>query len=1211
MRSSKKILTIAAMIILSLSVQAQNPITRRVKGDTTLKKSEATIIKGKERKRNNDQNNNSQATNQEAFNKLLEKAAEAASFDEKVSLLEKARTICYEHLKNDCKDLIDDRLEDVYAVEINRLLTLARRSTRFSEKMDWLKKANSLSESSFAGGSARNRVKKAFQDEYDRFITRADNSNLDIARRMGHLRSALNFCEDYNNILDISNCSSKIEYHAQRLFDDALDQKLYDQALKICRNLPGLSNCQNLVYQKEFDDLLEAATASANIEDQQTLLEKARDICTTHLQNGCARTVNYRLRNIYADALEKVLEKARSTRDLREKLRFYAEAEAFCKEAYAPGNCQERIDEERNQAFNTRFDILLEDISRTKDYERQQELLKEAERLIAKGQLPDERWEDIRRLKHQIHYRRLEFLLVQNTGSFESQLRQLEQAEAINQNYLNQAYNQKIQERKVVLITNEINEVLRYNSRPFPERIQRLDYAEQLTQQLNRRHRYQLLPKIRRERERIVLLEYDALVQSARNERRLDEKIELYEEALLFCNDFPDEIAARGGCEDLAQERHEVVSDVYRNMIKDAQKDMRSEFFEKAISTLSLAAEVYQKYGNDLIREMPISAAYQQLYNQYLQSADQYTTRGSFGQARQLLIEAQRLEKGKYWVVASNNPVQIQLDKINRMELDQKLDQMDRMIVNVRPTTDILDLLQESCRLYADNSLVFSTAQANRLQRLYTSVIENSIGTAMQNVQYQEFSEARMLLLQIKRLSDQHNKLWTGNNVSSRIQQAFYQLYAERMNTIDRLMQNNSELSVVNIELDNMYQHLTEDYFVKSIQGTEQRALQLFHRLFNSYQSAILSQLSRNDFNTTTAERQLEAYYQAHTDIFNIKEFEKAQSGISFARHYQKAAWMQQKQQYRQALEQWTEALKLMEHAPAAYQRNGLANELQQARNQAYTAEVNQQLRTLRQQTYQQNRIQSYRALQHFLNSYQLPLATYTIEEIKSLKEEIFGDICTERSQQFYFKMESGDDAIRRNNYTAALRFYEEARSLAAEFPECGIDVRLAENKIEDYQSASIFQSRKIELDQLQDRIYSSKQERDFKAYQEAYQSLSAFYQEKIMNKGFQLNLVPYQRKVVQIRNNDFWSYVVWTHCTDRAQLNFTTELLSELIRDKRFSSAQLEKLAEKMAVQNYEVFGGKNYKDTFQYYESGSLKRNKRFKVLKKAYKKAYKRVS
>jgi hypothetical protein len=1211
MRSTSKIMMLTALLIFSLSLQAQNPITRRVKGDTLRKKSEVVLVKGESRKRGEPQDNKTQAAFQKEFNQLIKKADNAESFNERKELLLKARGMCYDHLKNDCQDLIDDKLSAAYSTEINRLLSRARREDRYEDKMNWLNQAAQLSKATFVDGSDRSKVENAFQSEYRFFVERGNNRSYDLARRLRYFRSALRFCEDYGHIWGAGNCEEALTSETERLFEDALDQQDYDQALEICRSLPGLSNCRQTVYQNQFDDLLDRAAADSDLDDRKRLLEKALDICTRYLQNDCTSTINNRLDNTYSDALEQLFEKARSTRDLRSKLRYYAEAEAICKEANAPGNCQERIDAERNQAFNTNFNVLLEKISRTDNYEQQQELLKDAERLIAKGQLPDERWEDIRRVKHQVHYNQLQNLLFQTSGSFESQMRSLEQAESINEHYLNQVYNRKIQERKVVLITEEINSVLRYENRPFQERFDRLVYAEQLAQQLNRRHRYQLLPKIDEERRRIVSIEYNELVRSARAERHLDEKVERYEEALRFCNEYVGGMASRGGCEDLQQERSDVVSDVYRNMIDEVQRDMRTEFFDKALGTLSLAAEVYQKYGQDLSREMPISTAYQQLYNQYLQSARKYSARGAFPQARKLLQDAQQLEQGQYWVVASDNPVQGQLDEVNRMEMDQKLDQLERLANDRAQNPVILDLLRESCELYAQNRSVYSVGQTSRLNKLYTSVIQKRLNQAFQDIRSQQYASAKSTLLTVKSLSDQYADLGNALSIRGSVEKGFFQWYTVQMDEIEQGLRNYANLSATTDQLDKLKASMEQDSYVRQINGLENRMIRLFQQALGSYQALILSKISRNDFNTSIEERQLETFYQAHTGVFTKGEYDQAKAGIAFARHYEKARWFQDRQQYRQAVDQWTDALQFMNAVPPSYRKAGLAEELKNNRNTAYAAEVKKQLTQIRQEGYQQNRIEGYRSLQQFMDTYRLPLSAYVLDDLELLKEDIFGDVCLQRSQQFYFKLESGDDAINRNNFTAAIRFYEEAKSLATEFPECGIDISLVARKIDQYDAASAFQQKKMALDQLQDKVYSSKRESDFSAYQDAYSELSEFYNQKIMNQGFRLNLVPYQRKVVQIRNNDFWSYVVRTHATDRAQLSFTKDLLRELIEDKRFSETALEKLAAEMATENYKVFGGRNYKETFQYFEIAELKRNKRFKAFKKAYKKQFKRVS
>ncbi len=1177
MRSITKIWTLLALLIFAASLQAQNPITRRVKGDTIRKKSEVVLTNGQARERGESKDGQQQASFQKQFNDLLNKADDAESFNERKELLLKARGICFDQLKNDCKDLIDDKLKTAYSSEINRLLAKANRENEYNEKMHWLNSARELCEASFVAGSDRSKVQEAFKAEYQELLDKGNNSSYDVDRRMRYFRSALRFCEDYGAFWGTTNCKASIDRNIQRLFDDLLDQ----------------------------------AEADPDLDDQKRLLEQAKDLCNEYLQNGCNRTIEHRLRTIYSNSLERILEKARSTRDLKDKLRYYADAEAICREVNAPGDCQERIDQERNLAFNANFDKLLEEITRTDNYDRQQELLKEAERLIAKGQLPDERWEDIRQVKHQVHYRQLEDLLYQRGGSFESQMSRLDQAEAINEHYLSNTYTRKIQERKVVLITDEINSVLRYENRPFQERIDRLDYAEQLTQQLNRRHRYQLLPKIAEERDRIVWIEYDALVQTARTERHLDAKVGRYEEAIRFCANYIGETATRGGCDQLQQERQDVVRDVYQNMIADAKMEMRAGGFEKAMGTLSLAGEVYQKYGNDLINEMPISAAYQQLYNEFLLSAKEYTTKGNYHQARLLLQDAQKLEDGNYWVVGSNNPIQGQLEEIDRLEMDQKLGQLETMIYKSDQTENLLQLLEESCELYTINRPVYNSRHTTRLSQLYNSTLEQSLKKALQDIQYQRYPNARTILVQLKALSDRYGEFGNSMTIKNGIDNGFYQWYAKQMDKIESNLKSNVNRSAATAQLNELYSRMNEDQFVKPVNGTASRMLRLFHEVFDSYQTSILSKLQRDDFNTQNEEQELDVFYRNHTNIFTQEEYDRAKSGISFAAQYEKAWWYQDKEQYRLALDQWLGALNQAIYAPANYQKANLATEIKDNRNAAYAAEINRQLNLIRRDGYQQNRINAYRDLQAFMDRYQLPVSAYVLEDIKSLKEEIFGDICTQRSQQFFFKLESGDDAIRQNNYTAALKFYQEAEGLAAEFPECGIDIGLVRTKIANYEAASVFQQKKMALDQLQDKIYSSRNESDFRAYQNAYQELSDFYNEKIINKGFHLNLVPYQRKVVQIRNNEFWSYVLWTQCTDRSQLSFTTELLSELVRDKSFPGAALDDLAAKMATQNYKVFGGSNYKDTFQYFDLSDLRKNKRFKNFKKAYKKQYKRVS
>jgi len=520
-----------------------------------------------------------------------------------------------------------------------------------------------------------------------------------------------------------------------------------------------------------------------------------------------------------------------------------------------------------------------------------------------------------------------------------------------------------------------------------------------------------------------------------------------------------------------------------------------------------------------------------------------------------------------------------------------------------------MDLLNQTIGLFKERRASFNAQQAGRLQSLMSSLLRSELQMSLQDIRSGRFASARSKLLEVQNALNSATDELVADILRSETTSTFDQYYSVQLNTIERSVKDGDELEQAVARLDQLDRQLKQDQFVQN--NWRQQIIQIHQLIFERYAGDIIKRLSRNDFDTESQELQMDDYYRSHNDIFTPQQYESARSGIAFVRHLQRARSLSRQQQYKKSVDEYQQSLAVVDFAPAAYRRAGLKESLEGERNKAFEEAVRCQISQLRRTSGQNDRISGYRRLQQFLNQYDLPLSAYILEDVKNMKESIFGELCLERSERFYYQMERGDDALNQNNYTAALGFYQEALTLARDFPECGIDIALIKNKIDNYEAAGIFQKRKMALDRLQDRVYSGSNEQHFEAYQEAYLSLSTFYLDSIINKGFNLNLPPYQKKVKQIRNNDFWSYVTWTHSTQRTELAFTKDLLGQLIQDRSFPLFKLEQLAEKMATENYKTFGGRKWKDTFEYFEIEELKREKRFKKFRKAYKKRFKKLS
>ncbi len=1198
------------LLLLSLAINAQKPVVRPVKGDTVIRKAEVAITEKDQRSRKGQSGQEDKSSALKEFNKLISEADKENGFNKKRELLLRARSICMDQLKNDCEKLIAEKLANAYGQEIDRLLGLASESSSYNDKMAWLDQARFLSDASFTTSNDRNKVKKAYQKLYQSFLDAAMNAAESFSKRINYLRTAERFCMDYRAVLETDDCSSAVASYAQRMFNDALSRKEYASARDICSEFSAVSNCEQAIYQAQYDQLVNEALSGNNFDRQKAQLEQARELCNRYLQNGCARSINTHLRHVYSNELNRLLNEAARSRDLRSQLQVFAEAEALCGEAYSPEDCQARINEKRGQAFHFSFDELMEDITRSNDYEEQKEMLKEAERLIAKGQLPKERWEEIGRLKKQIHYNQLQKLLQYRSGSIEEQLRYLEQAQEINQNFLQYAYNQSIQERRTYLVTQQVYALLRTGNDRFSEKIQKLDQAQQLIQQLDQRSRFKLAQEIGKERREVVVREYDDLVYAAREERYLDKKMSKYDQAIRFCGEFPEELSAsRGDCRNLQQERREVVVDVYRNMLSNAQSEIQAEQFDKALSILSKAEGVYKLYSNDLTSEMPVSAAYQQLYNQFLSTAKSYARQRNYDKARALLQEAGQLEGQRYWVVAAANSVDSQLEEIDRMEMDDKLQQLERLQNESSQIAGSLALLKTTNQLFSQKRKAFTEQQANRLRLVSAALVRSGMQLNRQYLSAARFEDARALLNELQSMAAGKETDLISATLVNELRKTFSEYYQLQLD--QTAQQISIDLPAATRQLDRLYAQLQEDQAIKGLEMQEDRMMGQYRRIFEKYQDEILKQLSQANFNTAALENELDRFYQTHQFVFSKKEYQSAQKGMAFAKKVEQAKWKDRQQAYVESLDLWIEAINLVDFAPASYRRPGLLAELNQKRNTAYAAEVDQRMAQLRSSTYEQARIEGYRAMQAFIEEHQLPLSAYALDEKRRLKDDIFGDICVERNEQYYIKMELGDRAVGNMDYTSALQYFRQALEVAQEFPECGVDLSRVQRKIGEYEVAAAFQQRKAELERLEEKVHSGTQESNFRAYQDAYTSLNAFYLDNIINKGYGLNLVPYQRKILQIRNNDFLSFVVWSNCTKLTELNFTNSLLRQLVEDNSLPAFKLEALAEKMAEENYRAFGGKNYKTSFERYEMEELKRDKRFRKFKKAYKKHYKKIS
>ncbi len=1178
---------------------AQQPARRTSKMDTSNIR-----VKGKEVKLGKSE----KASAEVLFDRAVEQANENSnSFDRRITSLKDAVSILENNKRLAEKNKWKTALTAAYGNVIEALLGEAIKENSFQDRVKMLEKARQLCDGPYAPQEKWSAIQSGFKKAYQYILDRARAKSTDIDRRTIYTKAAYTFCGNYADILGISDCDQIYQVEARQLIDQASRKGNYRSAYEVCAAIPVLDNCERFIDQNRVEVLLDKSRYQQDFNQKKSILKEALNIAEKKLGPEWTEKVGGAMSAFYTNAFRSLLMKARGNAvAFEDRMDYINQAASYCGIRFAPVSCDAELKTARQEAYEKAYENNLLKIKRTDDYKKQIQWVEESEQLVNEGQLPQQKRQEINSLKKKIHYQQIQRLVNGENRAFNDQIENISAAEEINRQYLNGQYQYLINQRRNDLVTSEVNKLL-YNSRgDFQDRLRRIDNALQLANYTSGRSNTTLTNKVRTERYNLLKHQYNFLYRKASTALYFDDKIAGFNQALGFCQEYG-QFLDRNSCDLLVQERQRVVVEEYRGLLDVVNQSTQEQKIEYARVKLQEANDLYRNYSTELSREMPITTAYQRLYNHLIKRAGQLRVDEHFSASRSVVQQAQELEQEHNWIIPGNPGTVELMRQIDRAEFDfllQKVEGATSRSVG-RVAMDQLPYWQSAYELYAGHPEHFDESYLQRLKAAFQPIVEAGKSNIEVAIETNEWNAAENILVQFKQLlniNDSHSLMGQLKGETQKLLESFYR---KKLITINQNISKVADLSDLRRQLNLLKNKIIGERLLEKNRQDE-LLRENYTKIYNQYAQRAFDQLRAGSLEIEEEKQDLRIFWENQSEYIGNQLHKSTMGSLAFLENYKKARFYLSGTQFEKAVAYFSEAAKYSDFAPAPSGAKSYADSLNRYSKIATQMYLTQSTERIRTSTSEEQRIDDFRGIQNFITQNQLILSSQQAEALQTLKNEVFEAICNRNTATFYDQLKKAEAALQRDNYREAVRAYQAAVEIALETLECQLVFERAESQIKRYQAAANFLSHSERLEALEKKALKSWQKADFDLYEREYKHIFSFYQDSVINRGFDLDMIPFQEKIMKLKDYRFYAFAIINNAYDVYQLDFVSGLLKTLIKSKKYSEEALMDLASALAEADRDTFGRVSFREPLERYKIDN-ERTKRYKKFRRAYRRAF----
>lgn len=985
-------------------------------------------------------------------------------------------------------------------------------------------------------------------------------------------------------------------------------------AKKLCgeKDLKDCKENYTKITKLVFDQWVENFEAESDpIESRTGLIQLNQQFCEGDLQGivNCTalldniQTIEPDEEDDYRKDYENYLNQAANAGNLNAELTALRKAEAIC-ETYLKDDCQAEVQTRIQSAYRRSFQSKVRQLrSANLSYETKKDRLEELEDMLQTGTLGNNETQQYNQLAKDIHEAEIERLIGLG-GNYSQRQRNLEDAQRINERELNGQMQSRIDQVRIALVDDSINDLVRdlRRSRGFNNQIRQVEAAEELLNDLPDYARNQRLNQIRDLRRDVVENELTNRRRSLLN-NTTDWRATLngYETLLQFAQRYAGDLD-RNIRRQLLQDRQNFTIGEYEARIQQSVGLLQRQDLQGA--QLALAGAV-QLASTNILPEGPAKyrhrELYQKLYDEHHRQLQLAKANRNWTQAEQSIGWIDNLYAEAPFILARAS-IQEEMILLDIAKFEADLEQADQ-VLRQAPQAERFNYFRSLIDGYQVLRPNLNNGHRDQLGRLAVVLSEEPLKDARTAIGRNDYGRALSALKPLNAF------LYEGNYRSvlpDRAYQDMNQLIeasADRQigifkNAITNLQ--NADQEQKTIAAMTSFTGALSDLQGWNESTTGLRISDLYRQLLLRKKDNMISRMQTGNLDYLGELAQIENLQSNQQDYIDRAFVTGIAQELDFYGTYETAKAALRRLDFNQSMNAFRSAQDKVAQLPAEgrLEKAGLIeNGLRKSLEGQLTAMIkrNQNIgEAAEKEVYRQ--ILGLRLAHEDIALTQE--AEYTLKEAEL---SWFGGGCRQDYRSYTLEVLKAEQAIAEKDYARAIPSLETAQDLKRRIDRCMLPMDDIGEQLEFYQLAVDFNERKANLD----RLYENRQ---WAAFSEEYHQLWMAYQDYGIQQKFGYPMEPFGTYVLRTEQPELMEYYVLNYCMDDQEIDNVAEAIKNLTY--RMSKQRMQQLGGEVAQRMYPVFPSRKYQTSFAFLTSKGKADKKGFKAFKKGYKKAWKRL-
>lgn len=1012
---------------------------------------------------------------------------------------------------------------------------------------------------------------------------------------------------------------AKIKFNA--FLKAAKDEKNFSNAiskLKAAQSLcgeKGVADCTtnfNSTAKIIFDDWVKKFEAESDpVESRTGMIQLNQQFCDGDLKGivNCAdllqdiQTVEPEEDSDYRADYENYLNQAANAGNLNAELTALRKAEAIC-ETYLKDNCQTEVQTRIQSAYRRDFKSKIRQLrSSSLSYETKKDRLEELEDMLQSGSLGNNEVQQYNELAYDIHEAEIE-RLIGLSGTYSQRQRNLEVAQGINERELNGQMQNRIDQVKIALVDDSINDLVRdlRRSRDFNRQIRQVEDAEELLNDLPDYARNQRVNQIRDLRRDVVENELSNRRRSLLN-NTTDWRATLngYETLLQFAQRYSGDLD-RNIRRQLLQDRQNFTIGEYEARIQQSVGLLQRQDLQGA--QLALAGAV-QLANTNILPEGPAKyrhrELYQKLYDEHHRQLQVAKANRNWAQAEQSIGWIGNLYQEAPFILARAS-IQEEMTLLDVAKFESDLEQADQVLRQASQTEQFnyFRTLIDGYQALRPN---LNDSHRDELGRLALVISQRPFAEARTAIERNDYGRALAAMKPLNAFLYEDNYR---SVLPARAYQDMNQLIEASSDRQIGIFKNaianlqNADQEQKTIAAMTSFTGTLSDLKGWNEATTGQRVSDLYRQLLLRKKANMISRMQAGDLDYLGELAQIENLQRSQQAYIDRAFVTGIAQELDFYGTYETAKAALRRLDFNQSMGGFRSAQDKIIQLPAEARfektsliENGLRKSLEGQlsgiikRNQnigeAAEKEVYRQILGLR------------------LAHEDIALTQEAEYTLKEAELSWFGGGCRQDYREYTLQVLKAEQAIAEKDYARAIPSLQSAKELKRRIERCMLPTEDIGEQLEFYQLAVDFNERKANLD----RLYENRQ---WAAFSEDYHELWMAYQDYGIQQKFGYAMEPFGPYVLRTEQPELMEYYVLNYCMDDQEIDNVAEAIKNLTY--RMSKQRIQQLGGEVAQRMYPVFPSRKYQTSFAFLTSKGKADKKGFKAFKKGYKKAWKRL-